>query len=271
MSNAELRWQELMKCGKEDYSDRVKSDEIEREFWKKFIKDNRTIEDKYAKGIKDIILPELEEINCKTALEIGPGWGNYTFDIANRTEKMYCLDISEDIIKFILKKSKEKNVNNIEGINSKLEEANLQKYDFVFAYNCFYRMKNIIECLNKIINCSNKLSIIGMNSELDRMPTLEIEKKLNIDIKRHFLNHVALNDILLEMGIKTEIKELILDRSYDFNTLDEALNFEKGFILEDLDCKKEEKIKDILKQYYKYENGKYSYSHKIMAGLIFIK
>lgn len=272
MLNSEKTWRILMKSGNKNYSERIEKDNVEINFWKKFISDKKTIEDKYAKEIKKVIIPELKKIEIKSALEIGPGWGNYTFDIANEVSSLSCLDISPDILDFILEKAKIKNINNICTINSKLETAELDNYDFIFAYNCFYRIKEIEKALRKIIGNSKKLAIIGMNSNLDREPTLEINKKLGINIKRHLLNHNVLYNLLNEMMIDNiKNKEIILDRSYEFESIQSVFNFEKNFILDKLTPHQENEIKKILFKYYEYKNGKYIYTHKIKAGLIFIK
>lgn len=267
----EKKWKKLLKNGNDNYSLRIESDKEEKKFWKGFLKDpNRTKKEKYTEKIKEVIMPIIREKSCGKILEIGPGWGNYTFDLAKLTKELVCLDISEDILDFIGKQANNLKITNIKFINSKLENAKLEKYDLTFAYNCFYRIKDIKNTLEKIIY-NSKYSIIGMNSRLDREPTLEIFNRLSLNIKKHFLSHKILNEILEELGIKTKVIEIEIERKYEFEKIEEAIEFEKSFILDENKRKYEKEISEIIKNYYEYDGEKFSYEHNILAGLIFIE
>lgn len=68
----------------------IENDQLKRTS-KKFIEDNRVMEDEYAKHIKEaVLLRALGLERSKSALEMGSGWGNYSLDIARETETLTC-------------------------------------------------------------------------------------------------------------------------------------------------------------------------------------
>ena len=266
---SEQSWLELMKNDGQ-FSERVLSDECERIFWKDFLSIARnTQKDEYSYVIEKEIWKILKEINPKSILEIGPGWGNYTFALAKSCKELVCLDISKDVLNLIDYKASQEKIHNIKFIHKSWENQEDKSFDVIFAYNCFYRMRDIAESLNKIHRCTKKLAIIGMNSKIDRPCMLEIEDKLGIRVKKSKLDYRLLRDILLELGISPEVIELKIIRKYEFESLDDAVSYEKRFFLDE--NYPENEITEIVSKHYTYTSGKYIQSHEMCSGIIFWK
>lgn len=267
---SEQTWLELMKGEDGQFSERVLSDECEQLFWKDFLSSERnTRKDEYSYAIEQEVLKLIQKVGPRTILEIGPGWGNYTFALAEHCEKLTCVDISEDVLELIRRRADERGLKHIRTIRSRWEDQPKESFDAVFAYNCFYRMCDIAEALRKIDQCGEKLVILGMNSGIDRPCTLEIEEKLGLRIKKSRLDHHRLYDILLELGIRPQRMELDIFREYVFDDLQQAADYEKRFILDEGYL--EEEILQIVSKHYPNIEGKYRQSHTICGGLIFWK
>ena len=98
-----------------------------------------------------VVTELIRDMRPESILEIGPGWGNYTMDLASICEEMSCLDLSPDVLDYIKLWAKKLNKPEIRTILSKWEDYEEDRtYDIIFAYNCFYRMLHLRECLEKM-------------------------------------------------------------------------------------------------------------------------
>ncbi|MDO4712104.1 MAG: class I SAM-dependent methyltransferase [Peptostreptococcaceae bacterium] len=265
---SEQAWLELMKGEDGQLSERVLSDVCEQLFWKDFLSSERnTRKDEYSKAIEKKVLELLLPYRPESILEIGPGWGNYTFALAKECKQLTCLDISQDVLDLIRSRADRSGIDNIRLLHSKWEDAPEARYDAVFAYNCFYRICDIAESLRKIDRCAAKIAIIGMNSGIDRPCTLELQERLGLRVKKSRLDHRRMRDILLELGIRSETLEMEIFREYVFDDLEQATAYEKRFILDEKPP--EDEVRKIVSKHYFYSEGKYRQSHTICAGLIF--
>lgn len=267
--NAKEKWTNLMKGDDGNYSDRVLDDCLENSFWGNFLSDEKnTQRQDYTIKIFEEVLKILHKHKIENVLEIGPGWGNYTFELSKVCKKLTCLDISENILNFLSKRAEEKNLKNISFINCKIEDFNTKKFDMVFAYNCFYRIFDIDNVLKKIIDCADKVAVFGMGSGIDRQSTIALEKELGLNVKKSKLNHRVMEEFLSEMGISFREIELEIYREYEFDSIEEAFDYEKRFIIGEY-CSKD--VENILSKYYVYSRGKYRQGHNICAGLIVVE
>ena len=74
----------------------------------------------------------------ETALELGPGWGNYTLDLAAICREVNWAGISQNVLDFILHTGAEQNMHNQCAVYTKWENFTPdEQYDLVFGYNCF--------------------------------------------------------------------------------------------------------------------------------------
>lgn len=267
----EKQWLDLMKGEDGSFNQRVLEDKCEKAFWENYLKNiGNTEGDAYAELIRAEVLRLLGDKAYASILEVGPGWGNYTFSLARRCECLTCLDMSSDILDFIGEKAKAQGLFNIERIEKKLEDfEQTGVFDVVFAYNCFYRIRAIKKALKKIDAMAKDICIIGMNSQLDRPSFIDFEKKLGLKVRRSRLSHELLAGILGEMGIEAQTRLIRMPRHYGFQTLDEAVAFEKGCILSPIED--EDAIRSVVAAHYLPRGQGFTCQHEMVAGLVYWK
>lgn len=157
-------WKESMKDHDGNIPKRLKDDQAEEAFWSSMLERKKQhIPDPYAQVVERELLPLLNIDDH--VLEIGPGWGNYTFAIADKVRKLTCIDSSKSIVQFLESQAAAKGVHNMQLIHEKWEsEEEREKYDVVFGFNCYYRMHDIGKTLLKMNKSANRLVIAGMTT-----------------------------------------------------------------------------------------------------------
>ena len=190
----EKLWREELKNQQGTYSPRMKDDQVERDFWRQFMsKRDHYVQDKWAAKVSKEVHQLLEPYQPETILEVGPGWGNFTLDLAGWCRELTCLDISPEVLGFLKKSLEQEKKKRVLSICSKWEDfVPEQRYDVVFGYNCFYRMLELKSCIRKFNATAEKLCIMGMGTG---------EKKLYI----YFII------LLFQMGIAANVRAVPLD------------------------------------------------------------
>ncbi|WP_100401394.1 class I SAM-dependent methyltransferase [Bacillus sp. FJAT-42315] len=261
-------WKEGMRNWDGVLPERMVNDELEEAFWQQLI-DKKTVEaneDPYAKKIQGfldtLILPEDE------VLEIGPGWGNYTFFLAEKANNVTCVDSSASVLEFLKRASEKKQFHRMQFIEDKWEEHTVsKKYDVVFGMNCFYRMYQIEKTLRNIQESAKRLAIIGMTSGPIQPHYLDLEKEYGYKIKYPRRDYIHLQNILYEMGIYANCKIILLERTYQFSSFEELITKNKAKILNEyVDDRHVEKV---LEKYITEQNGTYRYKHDFHAALLY--
>lgn len=268
MENWGNKWRSAMEEPGGGYSRRTLDDEEEKRFWHTFMKDRSEYHpDEYslpiAEKLKDIIRP----YHPDTILEIGPGWGNYTFMLAELCSNMICTDISRDVLNYI-RKTGELQGFPIRTEESKWEEYNGPSADIIFGFNCFYRMQKIEDCLKKINQLANSLCIIGMTSGPEQPYYREMEQKLELEINYHRLDYIYLVNILYQLGIDCNVAIIPLKKRYHFSSLEEAARKESQRIIGTEYHLQQ--IEEILSRYLQPDpdNGFY-YDHMFCGALLY--
>ncbi|MCI7814754.1 MAG: class I SAM-dependent methyltransferase [Lachnospiraceae bacterium] len=262
------KWRQAMKEWTGGYSKRTSDDEEERKFWHDFMKEKKTYrQDEYARPIAQEMEKLISQYHPDTILEIGPGWGNYTFMLAQLCKEMYCTDISGDVLAYI-KRIGEERGQTIHTIETKWENYEGSPRDITVGFNCFYRMREIERCLKKINHCSKKLCVIGMTSGPEQAYYREMEQKLGLKIKYHRLDYIYLYNLLYQMGIDCNVKMIRLKKTYTFQTIEEAVERESRRILSEKYDREE--VKKILISYLqKGEDGTYFFEHDFCAAMLY--
>ncbi|MEW9095849.1 MAG: class I SAM-dependent methyltransferase [Clostridiaceae bacterium] len=259
-------WYEGMKDEEGNFPSRAKEDSIEKSFWKDFIGKRKNYEeDKFIFPLKEEILKLVNKED--NVLEIGPGWGNYTFDIARKVEEISCIDISKDILEYIKKGCIEKELPKVKGIEGKFEDYSFQeKYDVVFGVNCYYRMRDIKEVIKKINNLSKRICIMGFTSGPDKPHYLELNNKFGYRINSPRRDYISIYNLLYSLNIYGNIKIVDLKKDYVYDSYNEALKDNTSNVLSKYNI---EEVKEILDKYLVYENDKVIYTHNFKGVLIY--
>ncbi len=261
-------WRAMQKNTDGTDSARNLDDDAERNFWRGFMRGQRMLgADDYSRRVMDEVSSILGERRYGSILEIGPGWGNYTFDLAQRCDSLTCVDISPDVLKYIRTEGKEHGLS-IRTVNRKWEDYDGKQSDVVFGFNCFYRMKDIESCLSKINAKGRILRIIGMTSGPEQEYYRDFERKLGLKIDYNRLDYILLVNVLYQLGIDCNIRIVPLERTYEFSSLDQAMASETKRIM-DREFDRDE-VKRILRKYLRPTGyGTYAYVHRFNAALVY--
>lgn len=161
----EALWQEGMKDWHGQMPERMVDDQLEEQFWAQSIKRKKNGTDRslcckdFSRNKKKNIQPE------DSVLEIGPGWGNYTFPLAENVRQLTCVDSSDSILSYLQNcMQDQQHVSYIHAKWESLAENEVAAHDIVIGVNCFYRMYEIKSALYQMNRLAKKRAIIGMTT-----------------------------------------------------------------------------------------------------------
>lgn len=263
----EKRWQEEMKDWEGRLPDRMVNDESEEIFWKNFLRERegKDIRDEYAQHIfKEISHYYHADDHI---LEIGPGWGNYTFSLASTCKQITVVDSSIAILDYLKMAAQKQGFNNIEFKHNKLELTEQEaQYDVIFGMNCFYRMFEIKKALSLINRQAKRLAVIGMTTGPIQPHYQVLNERYGYDIKFPKRDYVDLLNLLYELGIYADCKMIPLMRTYKYKTYEELITANTSKILSKAFNKVE--VGKVINDFIRVENGKYVYDHHFHAAII---
>lgn len=260
-------WRAAMRRPFGEYSDRTKDIEIEKTFWRHNVQERQSAEpDPYSHVIADTVCNLLQmERGIESILELGPGWGNYTFRLMELCNRLVCVDVSEDNLNRLRQIASKRWTSGVETVCCEWEDYMPSHCDAVFAYNCFYRMRAIEDCLQKIDRCAKKLCIIGMN-EIPEQPFLPIlEQELGLPVRYTRLDYRHLERILRELGIRADMLEIPNERVYAYDSIEALLAMAARYIQGEFD---ESAVQKILERYYHAHDGQIVCRHTFRSGLL---
>lgn len=187
-------------------SPRMTDDETERAFWKTFMgRKTGYAPDASSRRVLEKLLPILREHGVETALELGPGWGNYTIDLARSCREVACVDLSRDVLDFILRIGAEQGCGNIRAFHEKWEEFVPDgPYDLVFGYNCFYRQADLAGCFARMNAAAGKLCVAGMNTGLAPAWVRELAAAGG-KVSWEWKDYIYFVGVLYQMGIDANV------------------------------------------------------------------
>ncbi|MFP3844427.1 class I SAM-dependent methyltransferase [Priestia filamentosa] len=263
-------WKSGMKNWENEMPKRMIDDKLEEKFWNAFMEKGKHKEKKKP-FVEDIVREVLMHVKSSdTVAEIGPGWGTYTFPIAQRAKALTCVDSSAAMISYLKERAEKEQLNNMNFIHGKWEEKRLdQNYDVVFGFNCFYRTHDIDKALLKMNNTASRLAIVGMTSGPEQRHYREIEKKLGYTIRYVRRDYIILQNVLYQLGIDANCQLIDLANTYCFNTYEEAFSFlTSKIVTEERD---EMKLASIIDKYLEEKDGHIYYVHPFKAALLYWK
>ena len=246
---------------------RVVDDQVELSFWKPFLREKEMEgTDIYSRQVWNAVEGIIGGRFFDTVTEIGPGWGNYTFDLVEHCRKLTCVDMSKDVLEYISRQSRAMGAN-IRTVNSKWEDYSGKKTDLVFGFNCFYRMQQIESCLEKIDRLGDS-HVIGMTSGPQERYLRDFEMELGLKIRYARMDYIVLVNILYQLGIDANVKTVGLRREYVFDSVETAAKkASKKILSKDYDIADLERI---MGRYLKKDrNGSFHHVHDFKAALIY--
>lgn len=259
-------WQESMKDQNGHIPERLRDDRAEEAFWASMMEKKTSHKsDPYAIAVQQELLPLLH--SSDHVLEIGPGWGNYTFDIADYVQKLTCVDSSRSIVEFLESQAAAKGVRNMELICDKWEsDKESEKYDVVFGFNCFYRMYDIGKALLKMNESANRLAIAGMTTGPEKPHYMELHQMgYSINLRRRDYIHIL--NVLHQLGIMASCKMVKLQSRKSYSSYEQLV---KDNITKISDAHYNiQEVERVLNQYVTEKNGTYEYVYPFHAALMY--
>lgn len=259
-------WMEGMKDWNGKLPERMIDDAKEEAFWQTYIPNKSSALDDYSADIRTELLRFIEPADH--VLEIGPGWGNYTFAAANKASSLACVDSSRSVLDYLRKETRRKGLREPRLIHAKWEDRPPQEtFDVVFGINCYYRMQEIDRALLHMNNAAKRWAIVGLTSGPEKPHLWEIHRRLGYKIKFQRRDYIYLTNLLYELGIDANCKILDLERTYRYESEEQMIKDNLGAILEpDYDRKAAE---EILRQFVSERDGSFLYKHRFKGVLLY--
>ena len=267
-------WREALKQEDGTYSRRLSDDQAEKEFWHHFMqKKSRYQQDSWAHVIMREVKNLLAPCSIHTIMEIGPGWGNFTMELADCCDTLTCVDISEDVLEYISRAAREMGKKNIFSICSKWENMRYQdnRSDVVFGYNCFYRMLDLRESLAIMNQIGTKLCIMGMSVEAMTPYDRELQEQLGANVIYDKKDYIHFVNILYQMGIDANVKIIPLSKELVWSSWEQAVSHVVSRIRdgESLMENHRDTVERILGKYFQQEaDGSWHYRLRYRGALV---
>ncbi|UOQ44308.1 methyltransferase [Halobacillus salinarum] len=264
--NFEDVWQEGMKNWEGQLPERMISDEAEESFWSTFMHKKKESNDfdlfaaQFFHRISQFISGE------DHVLEIGPGWGNYTFPMLQQVQSLTVVDSSIAVLEYLVEKSQEYD-KNLLTVHEKWENFHGNRlYDIVLGINCFYRMFEIKQALININNHASKRCLIGMTTGPLQPHYLDLENQYGYNIKHPRRDYIHLLNLLYELGIRADCELVPLKREYTFDSYPELIKKCSSKLLHQ--NFQEADISKCIDPYISFKEGKYHYPHHFHGAII---
>ncbi|MBV6713244.1 class I SAM-dependent methyltransferase [Paenibacillus chitinolyticus] len=268
-TNYKTLWQEGMKDWDGNLPVRMTDDVKEEGFWNAFMKKKEQAGvDSWVANLRKELIALIDP--GEDVLEIGPGWGNYTFEAAEKAGSLTCVDSSESVLAYLKAAAERKGWNHLNFVHAKWEELpKVERADVVFGVNCYYRMQEIDRALLHINNTAKRLGIAGMVSGPERPHYKDIQEQLGCRIKFQRRDYIHLQNLLYELGIDANCKMVNLHKTYAYDTEEELLKDNLSAVL-DKEYDRRKAI-DLLYSYVREEDGRLIYPHNFKAALLYWK
>lgn len=201
-------------------SPRMTDDQAEQDFWRDFIKRKTYSPEPSALQVLDYLRPLLCTHRVETALELGPGWASYTLTLAKLCREVACVDLSQDVLDFVLQAGAEHGYTNISAYHAKWETFTPEKrYDLVFGYNCFYRQTDLMDCFRRMDHAANKLCVVGTNTGLAPAWIHELDEAGG-KIRWEWKDYIYFVGVLYQMGIDPNVAILPFEKQLSYPDAD---------------------------------------------------
>ncbi len=258
--NFEALWQEGMHDWHGQMPVRMVDDALEEAFWAASMSKKKPRQtDHYAEKIVEVIKQHIDSTD--TVLEIGPGWGNYTFPLEQYAASVTCVDSSESVLAYL-----KTHTNNTQFVHAKFEEANLEQHDVVIGVNCFYRMYYMNQTLLKMNRLARKRAIIGMTTGPIQPHYNVLHDKYGYAIKFPRRDYIEILNMLYQLHIFADCQMIPLVREYRYDSKEGLLAAQSKKIIDtsyDL-----AHVEEALEPFITIEGKEYVYRHTFYAAVI---
>lgn len=247
---------------------RMHDDQAEQDFWKRFMaQKSQYAPDASSRPIAAYLQQLIVREGIQSVIELGPGWGNYTLDLARACKEVTCVDISQDVLHYIEKIAHENSLTNIQSVYTKWEDfSSSSKYDLVFGYNCFYRLENLATAFWKMNEYANKLCVVGMNTGIAPAWIQELYQN-GAEVFWEWKDYIYFVNVLYQMGIDPEVRIFPFTKELCYESLEALVAGECSRLKPGTyDPKTAEKI--LLRYFKQNEDGNYTAHTSFRGGFV---
>ncbi|MCS0673583.1 class I SAM-dependent methyltransferase [Cytobacillus firmus] len=256
-------WKEGMLDWHGRMPERMVDDELEEAFWMQSMKKKRYKQtDEYAKKMYEKMKPHIPKDS--TCIELGPGWGNYTFPISQDVRSLTLVDGSKSGLAY-LKQYFEEDAP-IQFVLSKWEEAQLEPHDVVVGVNCFYRMYEMNEALKKMNRLAKKRAIIGLTTGPIQPHYVLLNEQFGYEIKYPRRDYIMIVNMLYQLGIYADCEMIKLEREHRYDTWQQLIDAQSKKILSPRF--EQAHVGASLERFISKEDGQYVYRYPFHAAII---
>lgn len=208
-----------------EYGERRLSDAAERAFWKRFMAGRAGYRPDPEAAL---ILAELKRLLAghrrDSALEIGPGWGNYTVELARWFGSLTCVDLSPDVLRYIRQLAVSESCGPIRTVCSSWEQyAAGPPVNVVFGYNCFYRMRDLKVCIRKMNQSATDLCVMGMSTVELPPAYAAFRQQLGLDCRHSPVDYMIIYNLLYQMGLEADVRIIRFNEHVNYRTWQDVL------------------------------------------------
>lgn len=259
----EALWQEGMHDWEGNMPERMVDDTLEEAFW------SQSMAKKTYKQTDAHAIPIYERIQKHipknaSCIEVGPGWGNYTFPLREDVNTLTLVDGSASVIQYLQQYFVDDKA--VRFVHAKWEEANLLKHDIVVGVNCFYRMYEMKAALKKMNEFANKRVIIGLTTGPIQPHYIILDEQFGYEIKYPRRDYIGIVNILYQLGIYADCEMIRLERIYRYESYAALYEAQSKKILSA--TFELEHVKQSLAGFITEENGEILYRHTFYAAII---
>ncbi|MBU8769339.1 class I SAM-dependent methyltransferase [Cytobacillus oceanisediminis] len=256
-------WKEGMLDWHGRMPERMVDDELEEAFWMQSMKKKRYKQtDEYAKKIYEKMRPHIPKDS--TCIELGPGWGNYTFPLSQDVRSLTLVDGSKSVLAYLKQYFEEDGP--IQFIHSKWEEAQLEPHDVVVGVNCFYRMYEMNEALKKMNMLAKKRAIIGLTTGPIQPHYVLLDEQFGYDIKYPRRDYIMIVNMLYQLGIYADCEMIKLEQEHRYDTWQQLIDAQSKKILSP--WFEQAHVEASLERFISKEDGQYVYRYPFHAAII---
>ncbi len=266
-SPLQIDFEKLWKEGMHDWQgkmpERMINDHLEEDYWAQSMKKKAAWQtDAHAQPIFNKMKKYIPR--GATCLEIGPGWGNYTFPLSEEVSKLTLVDGSASVLRYLQQYFQDEE--KVQYIQAKWEEAQVEPHDIVLGVNCYYRIYEMNAALLKMNKLAKKRAIIGMTTGPIQPHYVVLDKEFGYDIKYPRRDYIEILNMLYQLGIYADCELLPLERIYRYDSYEALYHAQSKKILSEQF--QMEDVKKALANFITEEDGQVVYRHTFYAAII---
>ncbi len=201
-----------------------------------------------------------------TLLDVGCGDGRFALPLATKTSQITAIDYSPEMLQLLMQKAATSGIENIIPVEGNWPDVDVAEHDVVLAAWSMYRQLDIERAVAQLIRTTRKTLVIAMSDAYDAPHRRLIRALVGPDHEPVEPLYLYIAGVMRKLGIRPNIQMLHETRSFQFDTLDEALEIlVPGDLADDVRAGVMGALPGILESL----DGRYRYSFRIPVAMIF--